>query len=249
MTPADYHSKLVFRSAVESIRGTYIASSLNQRQGLVADVLEVMKRNKLIADYKPQGARQRFDFEIMLSSHSREMAAVEVKGGEGNSVNISERPLWASEFIVWCHLDGAIVNQPAHGARAIIFNRVASEMVNRKKHVDAVIFKDARCNTPLRPCPKYASRSPSPQLGVAPDIFLMPRRIPSPEDPEPPPHDLNSIRLPIKILNAHGVKPDEYGDHLWQVVIAVFRDTRGREVRETKVFHKGTLIKSAKSAR
>src|SRR4030042_1291377 len=62
--PADYHSKLVFRSAVESIRGTYIASSLTQRQGLVATVLETMKKTKLIAAYQLQGAAQRFDFQV-----------------------------------------------------------------------------------------------------------------------------------------------------------------------------------------
>jgi len=160
LIPDDYHPKLVFRSAVESIRGTYIASSLTQRQGLVASVLEVMKRSVLIAAYQLQGPRQRFDFEVMIAPQPREMAAVEVKGGEGNSINISERPLWASEFIVWCHLDGAIVNHPSHGAAAIVFNRVSGEMVKRGKHVDVVVFKDARCNTPLRPCPKYQGRLP-----------------------------------------------------------------------------------------
>jgi hypothetical protein len=54
LEPADYNSKLVFRSAVESIRGTYIASSLTQRQGLVATVLETMKQAKLITAYQLQ---------------------------------------------------------------------------------------------------------------------------------------------------------------------------------------------------
>ena len=155
LVPADYHSKLVFRSAIESIRGTYIASSLTQRQGLVAEVLQNMKVKALITDYRPRGVRGRFDFEVMVSSRPKVMAAIEVKGGEGNSINISERPLWSGEFIVWCHLDGAIVNQPSHGAGAIIFNRIANEMVKRGKQVDAVVFRDARCNTALRPCPKY----------------------------------------------------------------------------------------------
>ena len=82
-----------------------------------------MKQMNLIVEYQLQGAAQRFDFQVMLTSQPKEMAAVEVKGGEGNSINISERPLWANEFILWCHLDGAIVNQPSHGAAAIIFNR------------------------------------------------------------------------------------------------------------------------------
>jgi hypothetical protein len=241
LNPADYHSKLVFRSAVESIRGTYIASSLTQRQGLVATVLETMKHNKLIAEYQSQGSSQRFDFEVMLTSDPKEMVAVEVKGGEGNSINISERPLWASEFILWCHLDGAIVNQPSHGAAAIVFNRVENEMIKRGKHVDVLVFKDARCGTPLRPCPKYKNK-PTTLLGVAPDIFLMPEAIPSEDQPEPKPHDLNNTRLPAKILIAHGVAPKNFEDHIWRVNIALVKSSKGSLLRETKVYHKGQLV-------
>jgi hypothetical protein len=247
--PADYHSKLVFRSAVESIRGTYIASSLTQRQGLVATVLETMKQANLITAYQLQGAAQRFDFQVMLASQPKEMVALEVKGGEGNSINISERPLWANEFILWCHLDGAIVNQPSHGAAAIIFNRVENEMVKRGKHVDVVVFKDARCNTPLRPCPKYKNKSPNTVLGVAPDIFLMPRVVPTEDTPEPEPHDLNTTRLPAKILAAHGVVPDDFDEHIWQVTIRLVKNGKGRTLRETKVYHKGKLLEWRKPRR
>jgi hypothetical protein len=242
LEPADYHSKLVFRSAVESIRGTYIASSLTQRQGLVASVLETMKQMNLIAEYQSQGSAQRFDFQVMLKSRPKVMVAVEVKGGEGNSINISERPLWANEFILWCHLDGAIVNQPSHGAAAIIFNRVENEMVKRGKHVDILVFKDARCNTPLRLCPKYKSKQPPTSLGVAPDIFLMPEVIPSEDNPEPKPHDLNSTQLPAKILTAHGVAPKDFEEHIWRVSIALTKNSKGDILRETKVYHKGNLV-------
>jgi hypothetical protein len=239
--PSDYHSKLVFRSAVESIRGTYIASSLTQRQGLVATVLDTMKQQALIAEFQPQGAAQRFDFQVMLTSKPKEMAAVEVKGGEGNSINISERPLWANEFVIWCHLDGSIVNQPSHGAAAIIFNRVENEMVKRGKHVDVVVFKDARCNSPLRPCPKYPKTPPT-ALGVAPDIFLMPSVLPTEDNPKPKPHDLNSTKLPARILAAHGVAPNDFDEHLWQVIITLVKDDKGRLLRETKIYHKGKQI-------
>jgi len=247
--PADYHSKLVFRSAVESIRGTYIASSLTQRQGLVATVLEAMKQANLIAAYQLQGAAQRFDFQVMLASKPKEMVALEVKGGEGNSINISERPLWANEFILWCHLDGAIVNQPSHGAAAIIFNRVENEMVKRGKHVDVVVFKDARCNTPLRPCPKYKNKLPTTALGVAPDIFLMPEAIPSEHEPEPKPHDLNNTQLPAKILTAHGVAPKDFEEHIWRVSIALVKNAKGDLLRETKVYHMGNLVEWRKPRR
>ncbi len=239
--PSDYHSKLVFRSAIESIRGTFIASSLNQRQGLVADVLNVMKKQSLISEYQCKGSSQRFDFQVMLTAKPKEMVAVEVKGGEGNSINISERPLWANEFIIWCHLDGAIVNQPSHGASSIIFHRIENEMVNRGKHVDIVVFKDARCNSPLRPCPKYNNPPPT-ALGVAPDIFLLPSEIPTKDNPEPKPHDLGTTKFPVKILAAHGVAPKDYDKHIWQVSITLVSTSKGKLKRDTKVYHQGKQI-------
>jgi hypothetical protein len=241
IVPTDYHSKLVFRSAIESIRGTFIASSITPRQELVATVLETMKQSGLIKEYQCQGSTQRFDFQVMLASKPKEMVAIEVKGGEGNSINISERPLWANEFALWCHLDGSIVNQPSHGAAAIIFNRVENEMIKRGKHVDILIFKDARCNTPLRPCPKY-KKAPPTLLGAAPDIFLMPESIPSEQNPEPKPHEISTTRLPAMILTAHGVAPEDFEDHIWRVNIALTHNNKGVYLRETTVYHKGNIV-------
>lgn len=151
--PPDYRGNLVFRSAVESIRGRLAASSTPAREDMVNRVLAHLHQQGRIADYEHNRARQRYDFTIGIDREPDYFAALEVKGGEGNSINISERPLWAREFGVWCHLDGAIVNQPAHGAHAIV-NRLANELVRRKKHVDVLFFKDMLCGTDLRPCPK-----------------------------------------------------------------------------------------------
>jgi len=118
--PADYKSGLVFRSAVESIRGTFISSSTTGREGLVKDILENLRQRDRIVDFTHSSSRARYDFTVRLARDPDYFVALEVKGGEGNSINISERPLWASEFGVWSHLDGAIVNQPAHGAHSII---------------------------------------------------------------------------------------------------------------------------------
>jgi len=106
--PIDYKNGLVFRSAIESIRGTFIASSTTSREGLVQDVLENLKQRARIADFRHRSMRARYDFEVVVQRSPDYFAAIEVKGGEGNSINISERPLWAKEFGVWCHLDGAL---------------------------------------------------------------------------------------------------------------------------------------------
>lgn len=243
IVPADYHGKKVFRSAVETIRGQYIASSITSRHATIHAILDGLREQEKIADFEESGKTKRYDFEILFSREPRVASALEVKGGEGNSVNISERPLWASEFLVWCHLDGAITNQPSHGAHAIIFNRLAGELVKRKKRVDALLIRDALCGSPLRPCPKYkAGIDPA---KIAPDVFLFPQAVPSPKKPRPPVHTLDTLRLPKMILDFFGVREKDYPRHLWEVYVEVFnkKTPRGhRLMRHTVIRHQGTVL-------
>jgi hypothetical protein len=214
--PADYKSGLVFRSAIESIRGTFIASSTTGREGLVKDVLENLRQRTRIADYEQSSGSGRYDFTVGIERKPDYFVAIEVKGGEGNSINISDRPLWAREFGVWCHLDGAIVNQPAHGAHSII-NRLTNELVRRHKLVDVLFFKDILCGTRTRPCPKYPGCEDTIGLEAAPDVFLFPQRIPSLDDPEPPVHTLGMLRLPGLILELFGISAAVQEKHIWEV--------------------------------
>ncbi len=239
--PADYKSGLVFRSAVESIRGTFIASSTAGREGLVRDVLENLLQRDRIAGYKQSSGRARYDFTVSLARDPDYFAALEVKGGEGNSINISERPLWSKEFGVWCHLDGAIVNQPAHGAHSVI-NRLTNELVRRGKLVDVLFFKDILCGTATRPCPKYPGREDRIGLEAAPDVFLFPKRIPSADDPEPPVHKLNELRLPRLILELFGVDTSAQDRHVWEVQVKIVERANGMLRREVSVWHQGELV-------
>jgi hypothetical protein len=239
--PEDYKKGLVFRSAIESIRGAYIASSTTGREGLVKDVLENFLQRGRISGYSQGRSRERYDFTVVLERNPDYFAAIEVKGGEGNSINISERPLWAKEFGVWCHLDGAIVNQPAHGAHSIV-NRLTNELVRRHKLVDVLFFKDLLCGTRTRPCPKYPGQENEIRLRTAPDIFLFPQRIPSLDDPEPPIHTLHSLRLPALILELFDVAPAEQGKHIWEVCIKVVRLPNNDLQRVVEAKHQGEVV-------
>ena len=244
--PTEYKGGLVFRSAVESIRGQFIASSVTGREGLVRDVLENLKQRGNISDYEQTGSRSRHDFTVSVQRNPDYFTALEVKGGEGNSINISERPMWAKEFGVWCHLDGAIVNQPAHGAHSII-NRLTNELVRRKKQVDVLFFKDILCGTSTRPCPKYPGKERKIGLKAAPDVFLFPQRIPSLEDPEPPVHTLETLKLPHLILKLFGVKKKEFERHVWRVRVKVIELEDGRFQRIVEVFYKDKVIDQSTS--
>jgi hypothetical protein len=244
--PIDYKHGLVFRSAIESIRGKFIASSTTGREGLIGDVLENMRHKGMIADYKQTGNSRRYDFIVVVEHDPDYIAALEVKGGEGNSINISERPLWAKEFCVWCHLDGAIVNQPGHGAHSII-NRLTNELVRRHKSVDALFFKDILCGTRTRPCPKYPDQKDSIGLNAAPDIFLFPRRIPTLEDPEPPVHSLETLKLPVKVLDLFNVDRAVRNEHIWEVHVDVEMAANDRIHRRVTVLHDGDRVDESKS--
>lgn len=244
--PEDYKKGLVFRSAIESIRGAYIASSTTGREGLVKDVLENFLQRGRISGYSQGRSRERYDFTVVLERNPDYFAAIEVKGGEGNSINISERPLWAKEFGVWCHLDGAIVNQPAHGAHSIV-NRLTNELVRRHKLVDVLFFKDLLCGTHTRPCPKYPGHEDDIGLRTAPDIFLFPQRIPSLDDPEPPIHTLHSLRLPGLILELFDVAPAEQGKHIWEVYVKVIRLPNNDLQRVVQVKYQGEVVDESTS--
>lgn len=244
--PADYKDSLVFRSAVESIRGTFIASSTTGREGLVRDILENLLRRHCIAGYEQSSGRTRYDFVVNLESDPGYFAAVEVKGGEGNSINISERPMWAKEFGVWCHLDGAIVNQPAHGAHSII-NRLTNELARRRKLVDVLFFKDVLCGTRTRPCPKYPDCTETIGLRAAPDVFLFPKSVPTLDDPEPPVHTLDSLKLPGLVLDLFGADATERDRHVWKVHVKIVEQPNGMLRRIVQIRHRGEIVDESAS--
>ena len=147
-------------------------------------------------------------------------------------------------------LDSALVQKALNGEAlyAIIFNRITSELVKRNKRVDALIIRDALCGTLLRPCPKYARTIDLDR--IAPDIFLFPQRVPNLDDPKPPVHSLDTLRLPRVILDLFGVRPRDYSKHLWEVYVEVFVKTtrRGeRTARRTTVYHKGKKLEERES--
>ncbi len=246
ITPEDYHPKRVFRSAVETIRGSFIASSLTQRHQMVANVLTALRDQKKIAGFEGTKRGTRHDFTVIFTETPRVSAALDVKGGEGNSITITERPAWAQEFIMWCHLDGSITNQPSQGVHSIVVNRLANDLIRRGKVVDAVLFKDQLCGSPLRRCPKYRGRVGNAR--IAPDIFLMPRERPTVQMPSPATHSLESLYLPAMILDLFGVTRRDRPKHIWSVEIHIISATkRGRQFyqRRTRILHQGTVVQES----
>ncbi len=216
------------------------------REAFVASVLGTLHRSGTIADYTQSSKIGRYDFTVAIERDPDYFAALEVKGGEGNSVNISERPLWAKEFGVWCFLDGAIVNQPANGARAII-GRLTGELVKRGKLVDVLFFRDTLCGTRARPCPKYPGKEEEMEPRTAPDVFLFPESVPSATNPEPKVHSIDSLKLPMRVLQAYQVESSDIHRHTWEVQVRFHQTVTGQSQYATKVIHQGQVLKESLS--
>ncbi|RYE28085.1 MAG: hypothetical protein EOP48_33895 [Sphingobacteriales bacterium] len=243
INPHDYHSGLVFRSAIESIRGSYIASSTPGREKFVEDILVMMKKSGAIKDYERLSSRQRWDFEIYPIDDNY-LSIIEVKGGEGNSVNISERTRIVKEFAIWSHLDGSIQHPPSKGARAVV-GRITNELSARGKQVDILFFKDVLCGTSARPCPKYPGMEDKIGFDTCPDIYLFPQRVPTVDDPHPPLHTLDTLMLPSRILEQFKVKKADIERHLWYVDLHVEESkgkVSGRYRRVYSIKHQGMVV-------
>jgi len=235
--PKDYHSAGVFRHALESIRGTFIAQAQAPRERFVAETLARMKAKNLICDFNFIGDAGRVDFKVEVSKGYD--VALEVKGGEGNSWNISERPTWAKEYIAWGHLDGSL-NAPRDGVHAILVTRVTRDFINYGKKFDAIVFKDQLCGTVGRPCPKYANPLQA-SSQIAPDIFLLPNAIPSPGATCGPIHDAQTLRFPFLLLDLYGVSKKQREPHLYQVEIDRSITVRGNPY-QVKIVHEGVIV-------
>ena len=119
---------------------------------------------------------------------------------------------------------------------------MTNELVRRRKLVDVLFFKDALCGTRTRPCPKYPGREDEIGLETAPDVFLFPQRVPSLDDPEPPIHTLDELRLPGMILALFGVDVAVQDRHIWEVHVKIVERPNGMLRRVVRVWHQGEVV-------
>jgi len=221
VSPTDYHDGMVFRSAVESIRGTFAATT-SPRLAFTARILDQMKQAALMEDWQAIGGKGRCDYSVRMKTAARDLrVAIESKGGEGNSFNIGDRPNWSDEYVIWGHLDGAIVHQPAHGAASNLFTRLSAEIVANGKHVDAYVVLDRFCGTRIRPCPKMPENS----VGQVPPpcVFLLPRGVPTADEPEPPLAKESDVQFVNAMMTLFGVKAKDRARHIRRVGIEIYR--------------------------
>lgn len=239
----DFYQSGLFRGAIERVRGQQ-AAKMKQKRAFVAAILDHMKNQHAISDWRSAGEENRHDYQVSLTNGRT--AVIELKGClDGNNTNIFDRPANANEFIVWsmCQNEGS---DPRKGAWSGIHTRLSAEIIDRSQVVDGLVIWDILCGTVARPCPKLEKTKPL-ELGeyrfAPPCIYLFPSTVPSVRNnPTPPPQSLNDVGFLHALYNVFGGNPDE----LTSVYLEVGH--KGAEtIRRTRLVRNGVEIAASKN--
>jgi hypothetical protein len=239
--PVDYD--LLFRSAIESIRGVFSATAEDKRKFLQV-VFDKMKDSGAVKEWQSIGTKGRQDYRIMLPN--KRSICVEAKGcPDGNNMNIWERPTWAEEFIVWSQCPDSLQHNPGHGIWSGVSVRLVPKMVVERQQIDAFVFYDGRCGSKHRQCPKSFGltddlRSKATDVKGYPDsrwmppptIYLFPRTIPHPHtNKQPPVHDLRSCQFANALLETFKVPRAKREEYTNWVKVETKADSEGNWIK------------------
>ncbi len=203
-------------SAVASLAGTHRSLQQAPREAFVVAILNQMKLNGLISDFidnTHEGGR--YDFSVL--THRARTVALDAKGGEGNSITISSRPLHCHEFGIWCHFTGSLAKAPGVQARAVA-SRMLKVMLNREedsKRYDFLIVWDGLCGSGVRPCPLAGN-------AVFPCAVLFPQVQPTKSSSHPAVHDLTTTELPSLLFDHLGLSAADRLEHVWQCDVELY---------------------------
>ncbi len=239
----------LFRSAVESLRGTQ-AASMAEKKGFIREVLSRLQQSARINSFEFTGAGDRHDYQIELPNNRK--AIIESKGClDGNNSTVYTRPPNADEFLIWslCQNPGA---DPKHNIWSGIHTRLGGKIIAEKERVDALIVWDMLCGSIGRPCPKTRTGAGLFLKGEEfppPCIYLFPRTVPDPRNnPCPAVWKLHEVGLASALFAEFGGVPADVIDVLLEVRMNganVERKTRLMRNNETLVESGWTELKRA----
>jgi len=193
----EFWSSGIFRSAIESLRGSQSAS-MEEKRGFLKAVLGYLLKNGHIKKWDSSGSKDRHDYEIVLPTD--ETIVIEAKGClDGNNTNIYKRPPNADEFYIWslCQNPGA---DPRKNAWSGIHTRLSAEIIDSGVVVDGVIIWDMLCGTKGRPCPKGLPNKIGSIEMPAPCVYLFPQTVSNPRNNPKPQFRNKSKSLFLKCL-------------------------------------------------
>src|ERR1051325_1476318 len=98
-------------SAIASITGTHRSEIQGPREEFVRKIFTDLKTQGLITSFA-DNTRLKGRYDFSLETKAARTIAIDVKGGEGNSITIASRPIHCHEYGIWCHFTGSLSIAP-----------------------------------------------------------------------------------------------------------------------------------------
>lgn len=239
---------MLLRAAVESMRGTFAATT-SDKERFIEAVLDYGVEEGALCDWQFVGTANRQDYRVELPDGVS--VCIEAKGcPDGNNTTIWERPTWADEFVVWFLCPESLVKDPGKGVWSGIATRLMPKIASDRTVVDAVMFWDGRCGSARRRCPKQhgvvgplrkratdiAAQSDRPDWLPPPCVYLMPSTAPHLRNNQAPRvHSIDSCRFAQAMLALFEVPRDEMPAYVHEAHISIEGTAKGSEIEPAVV--------------
>jgi len=202
-TVADYQREL--KPAIFSLGGELRQQHGASNEDTVQEVfLEPAQENGYLT-YRDQRGAERIDFKGRLTQ-TDEIFALDVKGGEGQSIGHLLVPSNTDTLVLWSERNARNTKSPGSRLNEVI-NRAVRWGFNQDEDVTAMVNRDE---------PAGARTDDG---RVIPDVIVFPEYFPTPTEPDPPLQNLDDLHFLEVLYDTLIGEDDLYSEtvqkHLW----------------------------------
>lgn len=211
----DYQREL--KDAIFSLGGTFRQSHGADNEDIVRDVFLNPAEEAGYLTFTDQRGSERIDFKGTLTD-SGQVFAMDVKGGEGQSIGHLLVPTNTDSLILWSERNARNTKSPASRLNEVI-NRAVRWGLNQAEDPQFMIIRD----------PPAGARTEDGR--VIPDVVIFPSEYPSPENPKPEMPSLDDLDfIDILFEVTAGIEDASSGEgkkHIWWHEME-YRDNGGK---------------------
>ena len=203
ITPQEYNREL--RDAIFSLGGKYRQGHGADNEDIVRDVFLDPAQDAGRLSYVDQRGDERIDFKGRVRDTGQTFA-MDVKGGEGQSIGHLLVPGNSDLLIFWSERNSQNTKAPASRLNEVI-NRVVRWGINHDEHPSHMVIRDE---------PAGAITDDG---RVIPDLIVFPEQFPSPENPDPEMPSLDDLHfgelLYDVLIDNDDLHDEQVRKHIW----------------------------------
>lgn len=201
LEPSDY--KRMRKDALFSIGGRLRQTHGADNEDKVEQVFLEPAQEQGLLTYDDQRSEERVDFKGRLASN--DAFAMDVKGGEGQSIGHLLVPGNTDTLTVWSQRNSTNTKSPSSRLNEVI-NRLVRWGFNQEQSPALMVIHD----------PPAGSRTD--EGDVIPDVVIWPRHFPHPDEPEPPMNnaeDIEFVKILFQVTIGRDLDDEEVQRHIW----------------------------------